>query len=191
MATTMDAAPWRRVKWTRAGQVAGLAGIGEALDGLYDAPPAMAFAVLRRDHPSAAVRFMAHCLPRFDAIQWRYRTLERTPPRSPRHAEIRTGIAGWLMDPSDKRRRAVFELAQAVGIETPDATAGLALFLSGGSMTPAELENGVQPPAGVFGQAVAGTILLAGQAQGPQNFDKELDVLLGIGLAIAEAEDAH
>ena len=191
MTEPIDGAPWRRVKWTRAGQVAGLAGAGDALDGLGDASPAAAFAQLRRDDPMAAARFMAQCLPRFDAMQWMFSALERSPPPGPRHAEIRSGIAGWLADPSDKRRRAVFDLAQAVGIDTPDATAGLALFLSGGSMTPPELEHGIQPPPGVFGQAVAGTILLAGQARGAENFDDELDALLGIGLAIAVSEDAH
>ena len=188
MTTNIEAAPWRRVKWTRAGQLAGLADVGEALDGLHDAAPPAALAALRREDPAAAARFMAQCLPRFDAVLWIHRALERTPPPSPRHGEIRAGIAAWLADPSDKRRRAVFDLAQATGLETSDATAGLALFLSGGSMTPPEQEHGVQPAMGVFGQAVAGTILLAGLAQGPANFNDELDALLGIAVAIAEAE---
>lgn len=191
MATAMDAAPWRRVKWTRAGQLAGLAGAGEALAGLADAPPSAAFAALRQGDPKAAVRFMAQCLPRFDAMLWLHKALARSPSATASHAEIRAGIAGWLADPSDKRRRQVFEHAQAIGMDNADSTAAMALFLSGGSMSPAEVEQGVAPPPGVFGQAVAATILLAGLAQGPENFDKELDDLLGIGLGIAEAEDTH
>ncbi|MBC7504701.1 MAG: hypothetical protein H7267_03100 [Sandarakinorhabdus sp.] len=182
-------APWRRVKWNRAGQLAGLADAVEALAGLNDLPPPRAFAALRDAHPEAAVRFMAQCLPRFDAILWLHKALERSPAASAGGAEIRAGIAGWLADPSDKRRRLVFECAEAIGIDNADGTAGLALFLSGGSLTPPELEQGVQPPPGAFGKAVAGTILLAGLAQGPENFNDELDTLLGIGLAIAEAED--
>jgi hypothetical protein len=191
MASNPDPLPWRRVKWTRAGQLAAAATAVEALAGLHEVSPPAAFAALRDSEPEAAVRFMAQCLPRFDAMQWLHRAIGRTPAASPARAEIRAAIADWLADPSDKRRRAVFDLAQAIGIDNADATAGLALFLSGGSLTPPELEQGVQPPPGVFGQAVAGTILLAGYAQGPENFEDELDALLGIGLAIAEAEDAH
>lgn len=191
MATRIEQAPWRRVKWTRAGQLAGLAGIGNALAGLADAPPAIAFAALRQRDPEAAVRFMAQCLPRFDAMQWLYRGLARSPAATPQHAEIRAGIADWLADPSDKRRRLVFDLAQALGIDNADSVAGLALFLSGGSMSPAEVEQGVAPPPGTFGHAVAGAVLIAGQANGPQNYPEELEALLDIGLAIAEAEDSH
>jgi hypothetical protein len=179
------------VKWTRAGQIADLADAAEALAGQLDAPPPQAFAMLRKAEAQAAARFIAQCLPRFDAMQWLYRALARTPAATPAHAEIRTAINGWLGDPSDKRRRHAFDLAQALGIDNADSAAALALFLSGGSMTPPELDQGVQPPVGVFGKAVAGTILLAGLARGPEHFDAELDALLQIGLDLAEAEDAH
>ena len=179
------------MKWTRAGQVAGLAGVGDALAGMTDAPPAIAFAALRQRDPEGAVRFMAQCLPRFDAMLWLHRAILRSPAASPRHAGIRAGIADWLADPSDKRRRMVFDLAQELGIDNAESTAGLTLFLSGGSMSPAEVEQGVVPPAGTFGQAVASTILIAGLAQGPQNYAAELASLLDLGLEIAETETMH
>lgn len=188
MATMTQVAPWRRVKWTRAGQLAGLALVGDALAGINDAPPALAFQRLRAEQPQAAVRFMAQCLPRFEAVQWLHRAMARTAPRTPAAAEIRKGIADWIADPSDKRRRMVFDLAQALGLDSPEGAAGLALFLSGGSMSPAEVEQGVGPPPGTFGQTVAGAILLAGLAKGPEHFAAEIDALLGLALEIAEAE---
>jgi hypothetical protein len=188
MASHTQVAPWRRVKWTRAGQLAGLADIGDALAGLHDAPPAVAFAALRAQQPQACVRFMAQCLPRFEAVQWVGRALSRIPAATPAAAEVRRGIGDWIADPSDKRRRLVFDLAQALGFGHPEGAAGLAVFLSGGSMSPPEVEQGVAPPPGTFGQAVAAAILLAGMTKGPQNFDAELEVLLGLALDIAEAE---
>lgn len=186
----LQGAPWRRVKWTRAGQLAALAFAGEALDGLHDAPPPVALAALREHHPQVAVRFVAQCLPRFDAVRWLHEGLARTPlpPPGSARAEIRTGIAAWLADPSDKRRRLVFEFAEATGFDVPEGAAGLAIFLSGGGLGPAELEHGAPPAPGAFGQAVAGAMLLTSLARGPEHFAGEIDALLGLAVAIAEAE---
>lgn len=212
MSSLVQPAPWRRVKWTRAGQVAALAQAEAALAGLQDAPPPLAFAMLRADNPQVALRFIAQCLPRFEAVRWIAECLARTavpsagtavPATGSKDADgnaahnaemrtqIRASIADWLADPSDKRRRLVFELAQAVGFDVPEGAAGMAVFLSGGAMGPPDVEQGVPPPAGVFGQAVIGTITLVSLASGPAHFVDQLDVMLGLGAAIAEAEESH
>lgn len=198
MNTLVQPAPWRRVKWTRAGQVAALAQAEAALAGLHDAPPQLAFAMLRSDNPQVALRFIAQCLPRFDAVRWVHACLTRTASSdagidraAQLRAALRSGIADWIADPSDKRRRLVFEMAQQVGFDVPEGVGGLAVFLSGGALGPPDLENGVAPPPGVFGEAVVGTVQLASLASGPAHFVDQLDVMLGLGAAIAEAEDSH
>lgn len=192
MATMLQPAPWRRVKWTRAGQLAALANAETALATMQDAPPPLAFALLRADNPQVALRFMAQCLPRLEAVRWLNACLARTPapPPGSARAELRIGIASWLADPSDKRRRLVFDFAQLVGFEVPEGAAGLAIFLSGGALGPPELEHGAPPAPGTFGQALAGAILLASLAYGTSRFVDELDAMLGLGLAIAEMEEA-
>jgi hypothetical protein len=205
MSSLVQPAPWRRVKWIRAGQVAALAQAEVALDGLQDAPLPLAFAMLRADNPQVALRLMAQSLPRFEAVRWIAECLGRTPlptvgskdsegnpvPNIALRAQIRAAIADWLADPSDKRRRLVFDLAQAAGFDVPEGAAGLAVFLSGGTMGPPDVEQGVPPPAGAFGQAVTGTITLVSLAKGPEHFVDQLDLMLGLGAAIAEAEDSH
>ena len=197
MDSLVQPAPWRRVKWTRAGQVAALAQAEAALAGLYDAPPQLAFAMLRADNPQVALRFMAQCLPRFDAVRWVHACLTRTAPAagsdraSQMRVAVRAGIADWIADPSDKRRRLVFEMAQQIGWNVPEGVAGLAVFLSGGALGPPELENGVAPPPGAFGEAVVGAVHLASLARGPVHFVDQLDVMLGLGTAIAEAEESR
>ena len=198
MASLSPPAPWRRVKWTRAGQVAALAQAEAALAGLHDAPPQLAFAMLRSDNPQVALRFIAQCLPRFDAVRWVHACLTRTASSdagvdrvAQLRAALRSGIADWIADPSDKRRRLVFEMAQQVGFDVPEGVGGLAVFLSGGALGPPDLENGVAPPPGAFGEAVVGTVQLASLASGPVHFVDQLDVMLGLGAAIAEAEDSH
>lgn len=198
MDSLVQPAPWRRVKWTRAGQIAALAQAETALAGLHDAPPQLAFAMLRADNPQVALRFIAQCLPRFDAVRWVHACLTRTgtvaagaDPATQMRTALRSGIADWIADPSDKRRRLVFEMAQQVGFDVPEGVGGLAVFLSGGALGPPELENGVASPPGAFGEAVVGTVHLASLASGPEHFVDQLDVMLGIGAAIAEAEEKH
>ncbi|NJC07951.1 DUF6931 family protein [Polymorphobacter fuscus] len=193
MATSAIAAPWRRVKWTRAGQLAGPAQVEAALAGWQDAPPAAAFAMLRAADPQAALRFLAHSLPRFDAVRWLRECLALTPAPADgsARAELRGGIAAWLADPSDKRRRLVFEQAQRAGFDVPEGAAGVAVFLSGGALGPAELAQGAPPAPGAFGQAVAAAVLLASLAQGSQRLAVQIDAMLALGQSIAETEESH
>lgn len=192
MATLPAPAPWRRVKWTRAGQVASLTDVGAMLAPFAEASPPAAFAALRAGLPFVAVSFVAQCLPKLDAVRWMAECLARVPPPASgtAGAETRTGMMQWLADPSDKRRRLVFAAAEAAGFETPEGAAGVAVFLSGGSLAPAELEQGAQPIPGAFGRAVAGAVMVAAAAQGGQAFAGELDVMLGLAERIASTEAA-
>lgn len=187
-----DPAPpaWRRVKWTRAGQLANLVDAGDTLVPLAEAPPAVALAALRHDHPDVAVYFLAQCLARHDAVRWLQQCLARTPsvPPASARADIRSGIADWIADPSDKRRRLVFELAEPAGYDTPEGAASIAIFLSGGSMAPANVEPGTPPASGCFGQALGGAVILAALARGAQVFTDEVAAMLDLGVAIAETE---
>lgn len=178
----MDAQPlvWSRVKWTRAAQLAALADAEAEIASCGDLAPENAFAVLRADTPVTAARFVAQCLSRLDALRWLAGCLARTPapaPDTPR-AAVRAGLAAWLAQPGDKRRRLVYAEAEAAGFDTIEGAAGLALFLSGGSLAPAELEHGAPPLPGGFGRAVAGAVLLCALAHGPERFIKELRAML-------------
>ena len=69
-----------------------------------------------------------------------------------------------------------------------DGAACLAIFLSGGSMAPAEQEVPVNPAPGSFGQAVAGAVLIAALCDGPQKFEERLSALLQLAEAAAAGE---
>lgn len=182
--------PWRRIRWTQASQVAGFAGVTEALAGMETATPAIAFAALRAKDPTAASSFMAQCLPRLDAVRWLHECLARTPTPAPgsNRAALRSAIAAWLVDPSDKRRRMVHELAEIEGFDNPEGMAGLAVYASGGGLGPAHLEHATQPTPGLFGKAVAGTVLYAAHSRGPEYFTIGMAALLDIAVTIAEME---
>lgn len=181
--------PWPRVKWTRASQLSALLEPTPELAAVQDLPPAAAFAHLRVANPRAAISFMAQGLPRIEAMRWAIACLSILPPPvSDSHANARLAVGAWLRDPSDKLRRLAFEAGAAVGWATTEGAACLAVFLSGGSMAPAEQEQPVNPAPGAFGQAVGGAVLLAALSYGPEHFDALVEQFLLVGDDIAAGE---
>ena len=189
LGASIGARAWTRVKWSRAGQLAPMLDGLVELDGLSESSPVQAFATLRQTDRAQATRFVAQCLPRMDAVQWVAACLEQSgQPERPPLADARTLVLRWARDPSDKVRRLCFEAGQRAGFGSAEGAACLAIFLSGGSMAPAEQEQPVNPAQGTFGQAVAGAVLMAALRQGPQHFETRLTALLDLADATAAGE---
>ena len=169
MSTLAASRPWPRVKWTRAGQVATLVGSNADLEALGELSPADAFAQLRRRDPVQALHFIAHCLPRLDAVRLLAASLASMKPTSlARRLAARKAVNRWLAEPSDANRRHAFQAGETAGFDTAEGCACLAVFLSGGSLAPATQEQAVPAPPAAFGQALAGAIVLAALNDEPQ-----------------------
>ena len=180
--------PWSRVKWTRAVQVAPL--LGDEGAGLpANQTPAEAFAALRTEQPALAARFAAQVLPRIDAARWMAACLA-CGPRSAEPARMVAdkAVRRWVASPSDEARRLAFEAGSVAGFDTPEGSACLAIFLSGGSIAPAEQQTPLNPAPGTFGQAVAGTVLLAAYSQGPIAFPERIAAMLDLADRIAAGD---
>jgi hypothetical protein len=183
------AAPaWRRVKWTRAGQVAAVLDGLVDLDVLYDQPPAQAFAALRQVDLAQAARFLAQCLPRMEAIRWVAACLNTMAAGEPERLVAKKAVNRWLADPSDTNRRIAYEAGQIVGWASAEGAACLSVFLSGGSIAPEAQEQGVAPAPGAFGQAVAGAVLMAAFGEGAAAFDRRLAANIDLGEKAAAGE---
>ena len=112
------------------------------LDDLMDLPPHEAFARLRARDPVQATRFIAHCLPRLEAVRWLGQCLTSMAPTShARRLAARKAVNRWLAEASDSNRRLAFQAGEAAGFGTAEGSACLAVFLSGGSMAPATQAN--------------------------------------------------
>ena len=180
--------PWSRVKWTRAVQVAPL--LGDEGAGLpANQTPAEAFAALRTEQPALAARFAAQVLPRIDAARWMAACLA-CGPRSAEPARMVAdkAVRRWVASPSDEARRLAFEAGSVAGFDTPEGSACLAIFLSGGSMAPAGQDTPVNPPPGTFGTVVAGAVLAAAHAAGGPAFAPRIAAMLTIADGIAAGE---
>ncbi len=149
-------------------------------------PPDRYFAELRAAGRRAdAVDFLGQALPRLEAVAWAARTVrDKVPPGSgsePRTRALRAALF-WVQDPTDQRRRAAFEAAQACDPTGPEALAAYAAFFSGGSMSPPE-NPPVLPPKPACGRCAAGAVKLAALALDPTG--AAMDAALDAGEAMA------
>ena len=155
---------WTRVKWSEAAQVI------EQLDWADDpgdaarGPPERYFEGLRQARRlEDAVFFLGMALPRHETVAWAARSVRdisegHERPRADSDA-LKAALL-WVQDPSEPRRRAAFDAAQLADTGSSERLTAMAVFFSGGSLTP---EN-VQPlPAAndVAGRIAAGAILVA------------------------------
>lgn len=131
---------WPIVKLTQARQVFVLMDVDED-----DLPPAAddlhaGYDALRGgDAPADALDYIAHALPRLEAVAWAARCLHD-------HARdhslpIRDRLAldhamRWIDEPSDANRRATHAAAEAARHRSPERMLGMAVFYSGGSIAP-------------------------------------------------------
>lgn len=148
---------WTRTIWTEARQIGALLGWPPApADG---AAPDRFFAGLReqgRDRDAA--RFLGQALPRYEAVLWAARTVERwSPGADPRVMEA---VSAWLRDPSEPHRRAAYDAARAAPDPSAARLCGLAVFTSGGSLAPEGKAPHPAPKAAV-GRFAAGAVLIA------------------------------
>lgn len=179
MTTLTASRPWPRVKWTKAGQLAVLVGSNADLDGVAELPPADAFARLRGNSPHQALYFIAHCLPRLDAVRWMAAGLASMAPTNlARRLAARKAVNRWLAEPSDANRRLAWQAGETAGFDTAEGCACLAVFLSGGSLAPPTQEQAVPAPPAAFGQALAGAVLLAALNDDAHNLASRLDAAL-------------
>lgn len=156
---------WGMVEWSRARQITNAMGIRDKN------PEAPAAAVTPPQHFAAlvaggkhadAIGFLAHALPRYEAVQWATRVMAALKPNSERDIEeVRAFDLAhqWLRDPGEPLRRAC--QAQVARMEDPSPEKFLlqAIFMSGGSITPEDLPP-VHPAPDITAKMAGAAILL-------------------------------
>ena len=140
------------------------------------------------EHATSAIRFIAHALPIREAAWWgwvsaRYATQLHGAPVPT--AEIQAALAAieqWIVRPDDAQRRAVWELGQNAGVDTPTGMVTAAIFLSGGSIAPPDAPH-VPPPPGVCNTMVSAAIAAAA-ASDAAHVDQVTQAFIAQGLEI-------
>jgi hypothetical protein len=110
-----------------------------------------------------AVTAFAHLFPKRDAVAWGLESLRGVGAVAamPLAGAVFEVIDQWLAEPNDARRRAALQVAEPAGMGTPASCLALAVFLSGGSIAPAQAPVAPEAPPHACGKAVAGALAMA------------------------------
>jgi hypothetical protein len=142
--------------------------------------------LIREAQWTDAVRFLAHALPRREAVWWACTCARLTLPKDapPEVAAALEAAEAWVFQPTEEHRRAAMQKAEIAGFETPSAWSAVSVFWSGGSMAPPDAPP-VPPADRLLPTAVTSTILLAAVQTEPQFADRKYKRFLEAGIDIA------
>jgi hypothetical protein len=142
---------WTIVLWTDARQVAEQAGLDRSSRPPAGVAPQTYFEQLRESgRPDLATVVMASFLPRLEAIAWVAAALPAPEPADPDYRARRLLLDAarrWIDEPDDDNRRAVYALTDQAGQEWPETLLAMAIFFSGGSIAPEDLDPVPADPA--------------------------------------------
>jgi len=140
----------------------------------------------KRLYPDAA-RFLAHALPKREAVWWAWVSARRAAGTDP-PPKIKASLQAtekWIADPNEEHRRAAMAAAQAADLGTAAGCAGLAAFFSGGSLGPPEAPP-VPPGEFLTAKAVTGAIVFSSLATEPQKGPEKFQAAIAQGVDITK-----
>ena len=132
-----------------------------------------------------AVRFLAHALPKREAVWWAWTSVRQsgTPATPPVQASLEA-TEKWLKQPTAENCRAAKEAAEKAPVETPAGCAGMAAFFSGDSVAP-EHVPAVPPPEFAAAKVVAGAVILSAVSKEPEKAPEKFKAFLTQGQDVA------
>ncbi len=134
-----------------------------------------------------AVNFLAHGLPKREAIWWAYLCAEKTEGLDDASKEIKKALQAikeWVYQPNEKARRAIEKMAESLKFKNATSWTAIAAFWSGGSITPKDTPE-VMPNEYLSAKAVAGAVMLAAALNNPEQVEKNYAYFLAQGADIA------
>lgn len=133
-----------------------------------------------------AVRFLAHALPKPEAVWWGVQCARAVlgPSPAPKAAAALVAAEKWLADPSDENRRAALPAAEQAGVDTAAGCAAVGVFFSGGSLGPSALPS-IPPAEDLTARVVAGGVIQAATVGEPEKANEKLASCLASGIEVA------
>ena len=132
-----------------------------------------------------AVRFLAHALPKREAVWWGWvcarRAAGENPP--PKIKGALDATEKWIAQPNEENRRLAMAAAQRAELGTAAGCAGLAAFFSGGSLAPPEAPP-VPPGKYLTAKAVSGAVIFAAVAKEPERAPEKFKSFVAQGMEV-------
>ena len=134
---------------------------------------------------SEAVKFLAHGLPKREAIWWAYLVSEAAEKNStdPQTQQALSTIEHWTREPNEARRRQAGVLGEALQYYTATSWAAMAVLWSGGSITP-EGRPPVEASDAMCAKAVSNAIIIGVHQLAAASSDEVFKQFLRQGLHI-------
>lgn len=137
-----------------------------------------------------ATRFLAHGLPKQEAVWWACLCARQTQGANPapKATAALQAAEQWVKDPSEDNRRAALPAAEAADFGTPAGCAAIAAFWSGGSMGPPNVPT-IPPGEYLTALAVAGVVMLAAVLTEPERAPDKFRRFLTLGIEVANGSE--
>ena len=132
-----------------------------------------------------AVRFLAHALPKREAVWWAWVSARRSAGENP-PPKIKVALEAtekWIAQPSDENRRAAMDAAEVADLGTAAGCAGLAAFFSGDSLAPPSAPA-VPPGEFLAAKAVAGAVIFAAVSGEPEEAPERFKSFVAQGVDV-------
>src|SRR5215472_4855496 len=121
-----------------------------------------------------AVRFLAHALPKREAVWWAWVCARRADPDpAPAAKAVLAATEAWTAHAA----------ATDAGLGTPAGCAGLAAFFSGSSLGPTHIQS-IPPGEYLYAKAVSGARTFAAVASEPEKGPEKFNNSIAQGLEI-------
>ncbi len=134
-----------------------------------------------------AVRFIAHALPRREAVWWAWVCARKSAGETPK-PQIKAALDAterWVVQPTEEHRRQALQFGEAADFGTAAGCAALGAFMSGGSLGPPEAPV-VPPTEFMTAKAVSGAVILAAVTPEPAKAAEKFTDYVKLGLEVAD-----
>jgi hypothetical protein len=133
-----------------------------------------------------AVRFVAHALPKREAVWWGWISAKRAAGADP-PSKIKASLEStekWIAQPDDESGRAAMAAAKEAKTTTAAGCAGMAAFFSGSSLGPAHVPP-IPPGEYLTAKAVSGAVIYAAVGKDPVNAPDRFQSFVTQGVEVA------
>jgi hypothetical protein len=132
-----------------------------------------------------ALKFLAYCLPKREAVWWALGCVGKIGAPVPEPAAKALQAAEtWVKQPSEDHRRAAQAAGETAGMEHPGGIVATAVFLADGSLGP-PTSPPVPPGPYLTAAAVAGAVNVAAVFADPDKAPQKHALFLALGIEIA------
>ena len=153
------------------------------------APLDYARRLLASRRPGDAILFLAHLLPRREAVWWARQCVGAILGSRADDDAFRAAEA-WVRAPEEERRRAALEIGGVADQQCATTWLAIAAGWSGGSVTAPD-QKPIQPPPSACAKAANAAIVLAACSAEPRLIASWIAACVDAGVRFAEGDEAR